>query len=145
MPNTITVPNGSTLAQAFPNYLYDPEQAVYDVVNAAAAPGASCKLPYFADGRANQPKVEVVRGWPAYPGSVPAIGIAAGTESEDKQRELASGGFAEDLIAYSANGALVGSASYYAEPLYAPVVVELIHENRDERDRLHDQLRLVLF
>jgi hypothetical protein len=38
----------------------------------------------------------------------------------------------------------LGAADYYSEPLYASVVVQLIHENRDERDRLHNELRRVL-
>jgi hypothetical protein len=40
---------------------------------------------------------------------------------------------------------VIGSADYFAEPLYVPVIVELIHENRDERDRLHNELRRLLF
>ncbi len=139
---------------------------------AAAAQDLPSGLPalsFYADrarATAEGRKVPVVRGWPAYPGMVPAIGVAAGPESEDKQADLEQGGFAGTLTAYEdlrfpADGtglaftdgqieplhgaAPVGFADYYAEPLYATVVVELIHENRDERDRLHNELRRVLF
>jgi hypothetical protein len=40
---------------------------------------------------------------------------------------------------------VIATADYYSEPLYVPVVVEMIHENRDERDRLHNELRRLLF
>lgn len=141
---TITLPVGTTLAQAFPDDVTDVEKIVYQHVLDAAAPGAACKLPYYSDGRPNQPGVTVSQGWPAYPGKIPAIGVAEGTESEDQAQQTLSGGLVDDVVAYDTNGALIGSASYFSEPLYTPIVVILIHENRDERDRLHNQLRLVM-
>lgn len=91
------------------------------------------------------PPVTVVRGWPSYPGAVPQIGVAIATENEDASERLGQGGFAGDIYARDQDGNIVASAAYYAEPLYSVVIVELIHENRDERDRLHNQLRRRLY
>lgn len=100
-------------------------------------------LSLYEDGRAAA-AIPVRRGWPTYPGKVPQIGVAAGTTSEDSQNSTSQGEFAGDVGAYDDAGVLLGSASYYSEALYTPVVVELIHENRDERDRLHHELRRLL-
>lgn len=91
------------------------------------------------------PPIPVVRGWPAYPGSVPSIGVAEATSEDDESEDTIQGGFAGDVTAYDSNGNPVATCAYYAEPLLISIVVELIHENRDERDRLHDQLRRVIF
>lgn len=89
--------------------------------------------------------IPVVRGWPAYPGAVPQIGVAVATENEDGSEKLGQGGFAGDVFAQDQNGKITATCAYYAEPLYSTVVVELIHENRDERDRLHNMIRRRLY
>lgn len=89
--------------------------------------------------------IPVVRGWPAYPGSVPAVGVAEATSTEDPAERTTQAGFAGDVFATDAQGNVVATCSYYAEPLQVVVVVELIHTNRDQRDRLHDQLWRVIF
>lgn len=136
------------LGTVFPDYLIDAEQAVYEYVLAAAA-GATPMLSFYADRRTGSPQIPVVRGWPIYPGKVPAIGVAAGPETDDQAQQMTSGGYVDTLYAYTdpddQTSPVVGTADYYAEPLYSPVIVELIHENRDERDRLHNELRRALF
>src|SRR4051812_9773100 len=130
------------LGALFPTRLPDPEELVYEYVHRAAVEPVVSGIPalrFFATERPDMPTIPVVRGWPAFPGKVPAIGVAAGPETEDQQHELTGGGFAGDVIARDAGGTVLGSASYYAEPLYSTVLVELIHENRDERDRLHNE------
>lgn len=89
--------------------------------------------------------IQVVRGWPAYPGILPAIGIAVGPEPEDETEDGIGGGYAGQSVLYYDDGSLFGSCDYYSEPYSSTIVVELIHENRDERDRLHDELRRILF
>lgn len=89
--------------------------------------------------------IKVVRGWPAYPGQIPQIGVAESTSNEDPGEELSQAGFAGDVFAEDTYGNVIATAAYYSQPLNVSVVVELIHTNRDERDRLHDQLRAVLF
>lgn len=156
------------LAAAFPTVIPDVEQLVYEYVVAASAYGLETGVPalsFYSDRERSAREgrtIDVVRGWPAYPGVVPAIGVAAGPEGEDQQHELPGGGFVGDVyahgwhfpedgsgIALPDEGGLateiVGSATYFAEPLASTVMVELIHENRDERDRLHNELRRVLF
>lgn len=86
------------------------------------------------------PPIPVVRGWPAYPGVVPAIGVAESTSTEDSAERGTAGGFAGDVNAVDELGNIVATCAYYAEPLRITVVVELIHTNRDERDRLSEQL-----
>jgi hypothetical protein len=161
-------------AGLFPSYLPNAEQIVWDALNdatqcAAFFPDDGEGLPFpitfetppnlglFADiapGSEENPvslnginvvPIKIVKGWPAYPGVVPQIGVAIATENEDGAGRLGQGGFAADAVARDESGNIVASASYYAEPLYSVVVVELIHENRDERDRLHDQLRRALY
>lgn len=146
-------PSNSTdpqLAQLAPTLLPDPEELVYEYVQQATAEGLPSGVPalsYYADRDREQPKVPVARGWPAYPGKVPAIGVAAGPETEDGQNESTQGGFAGRVQVEDPGdpGVPLGVADYYSEPLYATVIVELIHENRDERDRLHNELRRLLF
>lgn len=136
------------LAAAFPTRLPDPEELVYEYVQSATQEGLRSGVPalsYYADRDRDQPKVPVARGWPAYPGQVPAIGVAAGPETEDNQNEITQGGFVGRVSATDDDGEIIGFADYWAEPLYATVIVELIHENRDERDRLHNELRRLLF
>lgn len=157
----------------FPSFLPDVEQIVWNALNDATQVGAffpedtddgGLVLPVELDfppdvglfaetdpetyptvnGIKNAP-VKVVKGWPAYPGQVPAIGVAISTENEDGSGRLGQGGFAGDIFGRDEHGNIVASAAYYAEPLYSVVVVELIHENRDERDRIHDQLRRRLY
>lgn len=164
------------LARMFPTHLVDVERTIYEFVDAAARQNLPSGLPalsFYADReRAAQEgrRVDVVRGWPVYPGVVPAIGVAAGTETEDQQHESLAGGFAGTVYAHDGvefpadgsglslayrtelprmgyidlTGPPIAAADYYAEPLYNPIVVELIHENRDERDRLHNELRRIL-
>lgn len=156
----------------FPSYLPNAEQIVWDAVNDSTLAGVffpeddpvGLTLPLTFDlppdvglfagtdpetyptvnGVKNSP-IKVVRGWPAYPGMIPQIGVAIVTENEDGASRLGQGGFAGDAFARDAEGNIIASCAYYAEPLYSVVVVELIHENRDERDRLHDQLRRRLY
>lgn len=163
-------PDGA--ASLFPSYLPNAEQLVWDTLNDATQTGAffpedtsiGIILPFtfgnppdiglFADtdpvtyptvnGLKNSP-ITIVKGWPAYPGKIPQIGVAIATENEDGAGRLGQGGFAGDAYARDPEGNIVASAAYYAEPLYSVVVVELIHENRDERDRLHDQIRRRLY
>lgn len=138
------------LADLFPTILPEPERLVFEYVAAAAAAGVTSGLPalsYYADrDRVPQPLIPVVRGWPAYPGKVPSIGVAAGPETEDQQHDSQEGGFAGSVTHVDPDTDLiVGGADYYAEALYGTVLVVLIHENRDERDRLHHELRRILF
>lgn len=86
----------------------------------------------------------LVRGWPTYPGKIPALGVAIGTETEDDEDEGLAGGFLGDAIAKTKNGEILASASYYAQRVYGTVIVELISENRDQRDTIHTQIRTVL-
>jgi hypothetical protein len=139
------------LGAAFPTRIPDPETMVYTYVKAAAAgtlPSGAPALQFYADqARAlSEGKIiDVAQGWPAYTGVMPAIGIGSGNEGEDPAQATIQGGFVGELLAYQPDGVTVlGAADYYSEPLYIPVVVVLIHENRDERDRLHHQLRMVL-
>jgi hypothetical protein len=53
-----------------------------------------------------------------YPGTVPAISVGLGNDSEDGAVEHEGGGFAGDVYAHDAQ-ATSGSASYFSEPLYA--------------------------
>ena len=104
---------------------------------------------YTIPGGLNQgqpvPAIPVTRGWPAYPGTIPAIGVAESDSSDDQAQSLLQGGFAGDVFAYDDLGNVLATCAYYAEPIRVTIVVELIHTNRDERDRLHDQLRKVIF
>lgn len=145
------------LGVAFPTYLVDVERMVYDFVFDSAQLNVADGLPalsFYADrarSASEDLRVPVGVGWPAYPGQVPAIGIAAGTESEDHQHDVVQGGFAGNVIAYVADdggqptGVVAGTADYFSEPLYSPIIIQLIHENRNERDRLHNELRRLLF
>lgn len=136
------------LADLFPTILPDPEQLVYEYVVAAAANGLASGVPaltYYADRDREQPTIPVVRGWPAYPGSVPSIGVAAGPETEDQQHDGTDAGFAGTVVHRDEQDEIVGGADYFSQPLYTTVMVMLIHENRDERDRLHNELRRILF
>ena len=151
--------DGDTLAgDLFPSVVPSPEVLVYEHLQAAThwhlrfgeevavtLPHAFDRPPelsYFAhrDG----PSIPVVRGWPAYPGKVPAIGVAGGNESADSQVAIESSGFAGDVAALDPSGNVVATASYFAYAIYSTVIVQLLHENRDERDRLHDELRRIL-
>ncbi len=160
------------IANLFPSYLPNAEQLVWDTLDDATQTGVffpedtnvGLVLPFafetppdiglFADtdpatyptvnGLKNSPIV-IVKGWPAYPGAIPQIGVAIATENEDGAGRLGQGGFAGDALARDEQGNVVASCAYYAEPLYSVVVVELIHENRDERDRLHNQIRRRLY
>jgi hypothetical protein len=168
-PSTVQGTGPGWLADAFPTILPDPEKLVYEYLHdAVGAPGPDGQPQHritFPEGGAVPltlplefdqppelgfyqdrpgPAIPVVRGWPAYPGKIPTIGVASGNEGEDQQQESEAAGFAGDVYALDANGQVVGSASYFAEALYIPVIVQLLHENRDERDRLHRQLRRVL-
>lgn len=89
--------------------------------------------------------IPVIRGWPTIPGVFPSIGVAVATENEDGSEKLGQGGFAGDVYAQDEDGTITASAAYYAEPLYSTVIVELVHENRDERDRLHNMIRRRLY
>jgi hypothetical protein len=153
----------ASLGDIFPTVLPEPEKLVYQFVKDATEPYAisfpdddHIPVSLEADFKQRGPlslyaskddprTIPVVRGWPAYPGNCPGIGVAVGTETEDDQHDAISGGFAGEAFAHDANGNVIGSADYFAEPLYVPVIVELIHENRDERDRLHNELRRLLF
>jgi hypothetical protein len=99
----------------------------------------------FKDAGDPVPQIPVVRGWPAFPGTVPGIGVAEATTSEDQGERTTQAGFASDVFATDAQGNVIATAAYYAEPLSVTVVIELVHTNRDERDRLHDQLYRVIF
>jgi hypothetical protein len=150
MPDYPSQAPSPELAAVFVTRMPDPEQLVYDYIAAAAAgnlPAGAPSLGFYADqarALAEGTRIDVVRGWPLYPGRVPAIGVATGDEGEDPAQQTIQGGFVGTLPALDDAGNVVGLADYYEEPLYIPVVVQLIHENRDERDRLHNQLRMVL-
>jgi hypothetical protein len=151
------------LGDVFPTLLPEPEKLVYQFIHEAANPYAisfpdddAVPVSLEADFKQRGPLslyvsrddprlIPVVRGWPAYPGQVPGIGVAVGTESEDDGTDGMSAGFAGEAHATDAFGNVIATADYYSEPLYVPVVVEMIHENRDERDRLHNELRRLLF
>ena len=156
----------------FPSYLPNPEQIVWDTLNDATQvavvfpedtdQGLTLPLTFetppdiglFAgtdpetyptvSGITNSP-IKIVKGWPTYPGAMPQIGVAIATESEDGAGRLGQGGFAGDAYVRDGEDNIVATCAYYAEPLYSVVVVELIHVNRDERDRLHNQLRRKLY
>lgn len=138
------------LSTTFVTHLVDVERTIFEYVYAAAQqdlPDGLPALSFYADrarAAAEQRRVDVVQGWPPYPGQIPAIGVAAGPETEDAQHEIEQGGFAGTDYKV-VDDERVASANYYAEALYATVIVELIHENRDERDRLHNELRRILF
>lgn len=162
-PSVVYGTGDQSLGALFPTKIPDPERYVYDYVREAVSNGGisfpddlgvPLLLPTDFDltaplslysNREDAREIPVVRGWPAYPGEIPAIGVALGTESEDDQNEVESGGFAGTVVARDENGNVIGTADYYAEPIYATIVVELIHTNRDERDRLHNELRRTLF
>lgn len=151
-----------SLGELFPTYLPDIERLVYQYVVEATQwrvgfpeDGGGLTLPatfsqrplldFFAQCDLAGLAIPVVRGWPAFPGKIPAIGVALGSEAEDAAQELEAGGFVGDVFALDSNGARVGTAAYFSLAMYTPVVVELIHENRDERDRLHEILKPTLF
>jgi len=155
----------------FPTIMPEPEQIVYNAINDAcnsrlilANDGQGAQLPNAfnlppdislfkgLDPTYSNPvtgqqiqSIRVTRGWPVYPGQVPAIGVAESTSSDDPASATAQSGFAGDVYAVDQAGNVLATCAYYAEPLYTTVVVELIHTNRGERDRLHDQLRRVIF
>lgn len=165
LPSNVVWDNSLDAGQVFPTRIPNVEQLVYDHVYACTRPGVdvgddvALRLPVeltspadlevFAgvqpDGSPERPFMPVVRGWPVYPGKVPQIGVAAGADTTDQATDHESGGFAGDVVAVDRTGRPVASASYYSHPIFTEVVVELIHENRDERDRLHAMLRRVLF
>lgn len=151
------------LGYLFPTKLPDPEVLVYEMVRDSveafvlfpddALYGLTLPLefsnPPLVGWKSNpqdtDPVIPVLRGWPEYPGKVPAIGVQIGNESEDDQYAAISAQFAGEATVTDDAGNIIGSADYWSQPLYSPVIVELIHENRDERDRLHNELRRVLF
>lgn len=159
-PSPVIGPGDPALGTLFPVTYPDVENMVYGYVLEGTQPGGislgdgvSQTLPHTfnepaalalfkdRDGAA----IPVVRGWPAYPGKVPAIGVAVGPDSTDEQHEQLSGGFAGTVYRHDQAGNVIASADYYTEPLYSTVMVVLIHENRDERDRLHAHLQALLF
>lgn len=163
MPNFTSPVIGTgdpSLGDLFPATYPEVERFVYEYVLEAAQPGAiafgsstsqtlpqtfgrPAPLSLFAERAGAQ--IPVVRGWPPFPGKVPAIGVAVGTDTTDDQLEQMSGGFAGTVERHAPDGTFLGSADYYTEPIYSPVMVVLIHENRDERDRLHAHLQALLF
>lgn len=152
------------IGSLFPTVIPEVEQIIYQAVNDAAntrlifpddgdgllLPATFNLLPNISlyagkDSSYGAAVIPVVRGWPTYPGVVPAIGVALSTEGDDPSGRVQQGGFAGDVYAVDSLNNVIATCAYYAEPLYATVIVELIHENRDERDRLHDQLRRVIY
>lgn len=118
--------------------------AAFDTAPALALfPGMDESYPPVG-GNAIKP-IPILRG--SIPRSIklPAIGVALAPESEDGSDRLAQGGFAGDLNATDEDGKIVATCAYYAEPLFSVIIVELIHENRDERDRLHNHIRARLY
>lgn len=163
-PLTFAPAQPGDLSALFPAVIPQVEQIVYERVRDACssrqifpADGSGLTLPVSFDippdvslypGQDDSyaiPAIPVVRGWPAYPGAIPAIGVAESDSSDDQAQSLLAGGFAGDVFAYDELGNVLATCAYYAEPIRVTVVVELIHTNRDERDRLHDQLRKVIF
>lgn len=132
------------LAALFPTRLTDVEKLVYDYVISFATNTLETGTPALNDPRAGAPPIPIFRGWPPFPGPIPAIGISAGTEGEDQQNKTMVQ-FAGTPRAYDDQGVLLGVADYYAQPIYSPILVVFVHENRDERDRLHNELRRLLF
>jgi hypothetical protein len=144
-------------ASAFPTLIPEPEKLVYafvlqatqwrlrfpeELANGVHLPNSFSQAPGLAAPFAQIP---VVRGWPAFPGDLPAIGVALGSESEDTGEDAITGGFVGDCVLKDREQNPLAWASYYSEPLYTTTVVELVHENRDERDRLHSEMRRILF
>ena len=172
LPLKFAVVPGDEVPRSFPAYIPSAEQLVWDVLNDQtescvvfpedSEQGLVLPLEFstppgiglFAgtdpvtyptvNGIPNAP-VMIIKGWPTYPGQIPSIGVAVATENEDGAQRLGQGGFAGDAYAYDEQGNITATCAYYAEPMYSVVVVELIHENRDERDRLHNQIRLALY
>lgn len=91
------------------------------------------------------PQIPVIRGWPAFPGALPAIGVAEAQTAEDQSERALQAGFAGDAYATDDLGNVLATCAYYSEPLVTTVVFELIHSNRDQRDRLQDQLLRVVY
>lgn len=147
------------LSRLFPSLVPEPEKLIWEYVHDATQyravfpeqltmgltlPAAFNVAPDIDSASGTIP---VVRGWPAYPGEVPAIGVAMGPETEDPGEGGMAGGFVGDayILDNPVSRNILATASYFAEPLYSQTIVELIHTNRDERDRLHNELRRILF
>lgn len=165
-PNGLTFPPvlPTDPGALFPAYIPSCEQLVWDELNDAtqtclvfpedddgtvgivlpATFTAPPDIGLFVGSTTSRP-ITIVKGWPAFPGEIPAIGVAVTSENEDAAQRLGQGGFAGDATATDDFGNVIATCAYYAEPLYTSVVIELIHENRDERDRLHDQIRRKLY
>jgi hypothetical protein len=158
------------LGALFPAFIPNAETLVFDLLNEACQastvfpqdgsglplpaafeipPGIALYSLVMPDGSSQgghqSRRIPVVQGWPTYPGVLPQIGVALSNDAPDQASRTTYAGFAGDAVAVDANGVLLASASYWADPRYESVVVELIHENRDERDRLYSQLRRLLY
>lgn len=173
LPSPVYSGGDPSLADLFPTLLPEPEKLIYEHVKdatrtrimfpedaafALTLPATFDQAPllnFYPDGNTvwddaaddESPVIPVTRGTSlAYEGHTPAISVGLGNDSEDSARALEGGGFVGEARAYEADGVTVfGIADYYSQPLYASVLVQLIHENRDERDRLHNELRRLLF
>lgn len=171
LPSIVYNGGDPALGDLFPTRLPEPERLVYEAVHDATRTRVqfpedasfALTLPltfsvppllnFYPDGVTTwdvdlddeTPVIPVTRGTSlAYEGHTPAISVGFGNDSEDGAREVEGGGFIGEAVAYDDQGNVVGAADYYSQPLYANVLVQLIHENRDERDRLHNELRRVL-
>lgn len=161
-PLTFAPETALDLQALFPTVIPAVEKIVYQhVLEACSArtifptDGSGLSLPFsfgippdlglYKTSNGSGTLIPVVRGWPAYPGKVPAIGVAEATTNDDAGEDMIFAGFVGDVEATDDSGNVLATAAYYAQPLQIVVVVELIHENRDERDRLHDQLRRVMY
>lgn len=171
IPSPVAGSGSPDLGLLFPTIVPEPEKLVYQYLLEACG-GASAQegtmppegiipfpedqgTPVILPARFSAPPLSIpgpdgpralplVRGWPTYPGKVPALGVAIGTETEDDQDEGISGGFIGDTYAKNKAGETIATASYYAQRVYATIIVELISENRDQRDEFHTRIRTVL-
>ena len=104
---------------------------------------ATPPLSFYADRPG--PAIPVVRGYPTWPGEVPMIGVAVGPDTTQDEREAIGADYAGQVITLDDEGNPLSGADYYSNPLFCTIAVQFIHTNRDERDRLHDGLRRVMF
>jgi len=88
-------------------------------------------------------ELPVHQGWPTDLGELPALGVARGPQAGDGQ-PLGTGTFAGEVVALDEDGVAYSSATYYVHPQSTDIVVELLHHDPTERDRLHEELQLAL-
>lgn len=137
----------SDAATTFPTRSPDVGQYVLEYVQDLAVEGLADGAPalsFYADPAqsvAEQKAIAVVPDWPVYPGEVPVLGVARGPQPAGSSSSGA-GVLAGEVVAVDeATGIPYASATYYVHAQSAEIVVELLHDDRGERDRLHDALQ----